>query len=462
MSPTGRPKGESRSAQREGTPTNPPGRPRGEYRGAQREGNPSALRGNQVAGLAAAIAEIRPLTAPADLLLHHYFRRHPEVGRADRAVITEGVFAYLRRRRSIEALAGTTQPMKLALATLVRAQGLSVRELEDVARAADVRWLREFKARPDDALGAATLAELPDWLWDRLGAAYGDAARAEIARALLAPATLDLRVNTLRATRDAVRARLAADGIAALPTPWSPLGLRVEGRPSLARHPLLEDGSIEIQDEGSQLVGLLVAPKRTDMVVDFCAGAGGKTLLLGALMRSQGRLYAFDTDERRLARLKPRLARSGLSNVQPEEIAHERDARVKRLAGKADRVLVDAPCTGIGTLRRNPDLKWRHDETALAELAAKQASILAAAARLVKPKGRLVYATCSLLPEENEHIVEAFLAAHPEFHAQDAAAELARAKIPLDTGPTLKLAPDTHGCDGFFAAVLERDAAGAS
>jgi 16S rRNA (cytosine967-C5)-methyltransferase len=456
MSPKGRPEGEYRSAQREGATTNPTGRPEGHYRSAKRDGTAATLRGNQLAGLAAAIAEIRPLTAPADLLLHHYFRRHPEVGRADRAIITEGVFAYLRRRRSIEALAGTTQPMKLALATLVRAQGLSVRELEDVARAADVRWLREFKARPDDALDAATLAELPDWLWDRLGAAYGDAARAEIARALLAPATLDLRVNTLRATRDAVRARLAADGIAALPTPWSPLGLRVEGRPSLARHPLLEDGSIEIQDEGSQLVGLLVAPKRTDMVVDFCAGAGGKTLLLGALMRSQGRLYAFDTDERRLSRLKPRLARSGLSNVHPQLIAHERDPRVKRLAGKIDRVLVDAPCTGFGTLRRNPDLKWRQPETAVAELAAKQRAILAAAATLVKPGGRLVYATCSILPEENRAVVDAFLATQPAFRLGDAAAALRQADCPLDTGALLEVMPHAHGCDGFFAAILER------
>ena len=312
------------------------------------------LRSNQVAGLAAAIAEIRPLPAPADALIHQHFRRHAEIGRADRAFITEGVFAYLRRRRSIETLAATTQPEKLALATLVRVQGHSVRELEGVVRAADARWLREFKARTDETLDAATLAELPDWLWQRLGAAYGDDARAALARALLAGATLDLRVNPLRVTREAVRVALAADGIVAVPTPWSPLGLRVQGRPSLARHPLLQDGSIEIQDEGSQLVGLLVAPKRNEMVVDFCAGAGGKTLLLGALMRSQGRLYAFDTVDWRLARLKPRLARSGLSNVHPQLIAHERDPRVRRLAGKIDRVLVDAPCTGFGTLRRNP------------------------------------------------------------------------------------------------------------
>jgi 16S rRNA (cytosine967-C5)-methyltransferase len=192
------------------------------------------------------------------------------------------------------------------------------------------------------------------------------------------------------------------------------------------------------------------------MVVDFCAGAGGKTLLLGALMRSTGRLYAFDTTERRLAKLKPRLARSGLSNVHPQLIAHERDTRVKRLAGKIDRVLVDAPCTGFGTLRRNPDLKWRQRASAVAELVQKQKAILAGAATLVKPGGRLVYATCSVLPEENEEVVEAFVTAHPNFAPRDAAAELARAGIALDTGPALKLRPDVHGCDGFYAAVLER------
>jgi 16S rRNA (cytosine967-C5)-methyltransferase len=211
-----------------------------------------------------------------------------------------------------------------------------------------------------------------------------------------------------------------------------------------------------VQDEGSQLIGYVVAPRRTDMVVDFCAGAGGKTLLLGALMRSQGRLYAFDVVDKRLAKLTPRLARSGLSNVHPQVLTSERDTRVKRLAGKVDRVLVDAPCTGFGTLRRNPDLKWRQPESAVAELAAKQAAILASAATLVKPGGRLVYATCSVLPEENEDIVAAFLAVHPEWTTGNVAAELARAGIPLDTGPTLKLLPHLHGCDGFFAALLER------
>jgi len=414
------------------------------------------LHANQLSGLAAAIADVAPLSAPADALLHQFFRRHPEMGQQDRAFVSEGVFAYLRRRRSLEVIADTATPVRLAPAVAVRDLGRSVRELEPLLRGRDADWLREFKARLAMDLAPAVAADLPDWLWARLGTVYGEEERSALARAWLQPAPLDLRVNPLRMTRDAAREALAATGLAAAPMPYSPLGLRLAGRPSLTRHPLVQDGTLEIQDEGSQLIGWLVAPKRTDMVADFCAGAGGKSLLLGALMRSHGRLYAFDVSERRLANLKPRLARSGLSNVHPQLIAHERDAKIKRLAGKLDRVLVDAPCTGFGTLRRNPDLKWRQTEADLAELTAKQAAILAAAATLVKPGGRLVYATCSVLPEENGDIVDGFLAAHPGFARIDAAAELARAGIALDTGPTLVLLPHRHGCDGFFAAVLER------
>lgn len=415
-----------------------------------------SVRPHDVAGLAGAIERVRGFAAPADGALRAYFREHKRMGQHDRARVAEGVFAFLRRMRSLEALAETSNPRRLALAVLVRDLGHSVRELEGVTRAGEREWLAAFKARLHAPLPPAVAADLPDWLWERLGAAYGETRRDALAKALAVAAPFDLRANVLKTSRDEALAALAAEGMRVEPTRYAPCGLRVSGRPALARHPWLADGRLEVQDEGSQLVAHLVAPKRTDLVVDFCAGAGGKTLALGALMRSEGRLYALDVDARRLARLKPRLARSGLTNVQPEEIEHERDVRVKRLAGKADRVLVDAPCTGIGTLRRNPDLKWRHDESALAELTAKQAAILEAASTLVKPAGRLVYATCSLLPEENEHIVDAFLATHPQFRMLDAAAELARLKIPLDTGPTLKLAPDTHGCDGFFGAILQR------
>ena len=416
------------------------------------------LRANQVAGIGAAIAEVRPLAVPADTLLHHFFRRHPAMGQQDRALVADAVFAYLRRRRSLEALAQTDAPRKLALAVLVRELGHSVPELSSLVSPIDAEWLTALKARLGSELPPAVASDLPDWLWARLGTAFGDDERLALARAWLAPAPLDLRVNPLKTSRDAARDALAASGIDAAPTPYSPLGLRVDGRPSLARHPLIASGALEVQDEGSQLVGYLVAPRRGEMVADFCAGAGGKTLLMGALMRSQGRLYAFDVSAKRLANLKPRLARSGLSNVHPQHLEGERDAKVKRLAGKLDRVLVDAPCTGFGTLRRNPDLKWRQQESAVAELARKQDAILASAAKLVKPGGRLVYATCSVLPDENDDVVARFLAAHPAFARGDAAAELARAAIALDTGPDLRLLPHRHGCDGFFAAILNRQA----
>jgi 16S rRNA (cytosine967-C5)-methyltransferase len=414
------------------------------------------VRAGELAALAAAIERVRRFDTPADTGLSAFFRSHPEMGQRDRAFIADGVFALLRRMRSLEALAETTEPRKLAIAIVVREMGRSLRDLEPALNAAEGLWVRAFKSRLHNTLPPAVAADLPDWLWDRLGDAYGEPTRAALAQAWQAAAPFDLRVNPVKGPREAALAQLVADGFDAAATKYSPLGIRVAGRPSLAKHPWLADGRLEVQDEGSQLIGYVVAPRRTDMVVDFCAGAGGKTLLLGALMRSQGRLYAFDVVANRLAKFTPRLARSGLSNVHPQLLASERDTKVKRLAMKIDRVLVDAPCTGFGTLRRNPDLKWRQRAAAVAELAAKQTSILAAAATLVKPGGRLVYATCSVLPEENEAIVEAFLAAHPHFTPGNVAADLARASIALDTGPTLKLLPHLHGCDGFFAAVLER------
>jgi 16S rRNA (cytosine967-C5)-methyltransferase len=411
---------------------------------------------SQVAALAAAIGELAPLTHPADAALHRFFGAHRELGAQDRAFVTEGVFAWLRRRRSLEAIAQTADPRRLALAVVVRNLHASVRDIDAFLDTRESTWLATFKSRLDTPLPPAVALDLPDWLWDRLGTVLGDDGRDAFAQASLLPAPLDLRVNAQKITRDAALAALAEAGLDARATPYAPLGIRIDGRPVLTRHPLFVEGAIEVQDEGSQLVALMVAPRRGEMVADFCAGAGGKTLALGAMMRNTGRLYAFDTSARRLAKLTPRLARSGLSNVHPQALAGERDAKVKRLAGKLDRVLVDAPCTGFGTLRRNPDLKWRQREADVAELAAKQAAILAAAATLVKPGGRVVYATCSVLPDENDAIVDAFLAAHPAFAEQDAARELARAGVALDTGTRLRVTPQAHGCDGFFAAILEK------
>ena len=413
------------------------------------------MRRSEIAALAAAIEDVREFKVPADNGLSAFFRQHRELGARDRPFIAEGVFAYLRRMRSLEAIAETRDPHHLALAVLVREMGRSLRDLAPLLPASDDIWLRAFKSRMHNPLPPAVAHDVPDWLWDRLGNAYGDETRSKLARAWLAPAPMDLRVNTMKTTRDAALEALVAEDVQAAPTPYSPLGIRVLGRPSLDAW--IRDGRVEVQDEGSQLVGFAVAPKRNEMVVDFCAGAGGKTLLLGALMRSHGRLYAFDVSEARLAKLAPRLARSGLSNVHPQVLQSERDPKVKRLAGKVDRVLVDAPCTGFGTLRRNPDLKWRQPESAVDELCARQSAILAAASTLVKPGGRIVYATCSVLPEENERVVERFLSDNPSFAMADVKANLERAGIALDdAGPTLKLLPHVHHCDGFFAAVLVR------
>jgi 16S rRNA (cytosine967-C5)-methyltransferase len=284
----------------------------------------------------------------------------------------------------------------------------------------------------------------------------------KLAAALNEPAPLDLRVNTLKLKREEAQAQLAALGIEAVPTPYSPLGLRIDGKPALNKLELFTSGAVEVQDEGSQLLALLLAPKRGEMVVDFCAGAGGKTLALGAAMRNTGRLYAFDVSGHRLDALKPRLARSGLSNVYPAQIAHERDDRIKRLAGKIDRVLVDAPCSGLGTLRRNPDLKWRQSPQAVVELQAKQRAILASAARLVKPGGRLVYATCSLLDAENEAIAAEFAAAHADFKPLAADEALGKAQVErageLVENGALRLWPHRHATDGFFAVAWERAA----
>jgi 16S rRNA (cytosine967-C5)-methyltransferase len=407
----------------------------------------------------AATHELLRLQQPADVALSAFFRAHRS-GPQERAFIADTAYAVLRKLRSLTAWVGPgATPRQLVLAALIRATGLSYRSLDAVLSKHDAEWLAQRKAQVEPVLTLAEQADLPDWLTERLTSLMPEAELLALARALNQPAPLDLRVNLLKDTRPVVLAQLEKHGLQAIPCPLAPEGVRLAGKPALSQYPLFLSGAIEVQDEGSQLLGHLLAPKRGEMVVDFCAGAGGKTLLLGALMRSTGRLYAFDVSEKRLAKLKPRLARSGLSNVHPVAIAHENDQRVKRLAGKCDRVLVDAPCSGLGTLRRNPDLKWRQTPESVAELVVKQGNILAAAARLLKPGGRLVYATCSLLPEENAQIVDAFLAAHPQFARRSAAEVLAAQGIAIELpGPDLQLLPNVHGTDGFYAAVLERTA----
>jgi len=411
----------------------------------------------QLDAIVAALTVLLPARAPADAELRRFFRENRQLGSRDRPIVAETAYAALRRRRLLEHVTPKATPREIALATLVKLQGVGLGQIESALRAGEKDWLVALKARDLEELPLGIRADLPDWVIERLRRTMDDESILALGRSLQQGAPLDLRVNSMKAPREAVLDRLEFDELAAAPTRYSPLGVRLRDKPSLEKHPMFLDGAVEVQDEGSQLLGLLVEPKRGEMVVDFCAGAGGKTLQMGAAMASTGRIYAFDISDARLARFAPRLKRSGLSNVFPQRISGENDAKVKRLRGKIDRVLVDAPCTGLGTLRRNPDLKWRQTEEAVAELNAKQTAILDSAATLVKPGGRLVYGTCSLLAEENEDVVARFLAAHPDFHLVPAKDVLARQGVSVpDVGEYLRLDPRRHETDGFFAAVLEK------
>ncbi|MEA3121133.1 MAG: rRNA (cytosine967-C5)-methyltransferase [Paraburkholderia sp.] len=417
------------------------------------------LHGFLIGQTEALLAEILKFAGPADATTSRFFRAHPKLGHSERGIIAEAVFAVLRRRMEFAHLgeSGTGTPTRrLALLGLMQTVGRSA--IKPFASDNENAWLDHVSKIDPASLPLRIRLNLPDWIASALSAHFDSGELAQLAAALNYPAPLDLRANPLKANRDQVLAALQEVGIDAGATPFAPFGVRLADKPALTKLKVFEDGWVEVQDEGSQLLCSLVAPRRGEMIVDFCAGAGGKTLALGAAMRSTGRLYAFDVSERRLAKLKPRLARSGLSNVHPVLIDSEHDVKIKRLAGKIDRVLVDAPCSGLGTLRRNPDLKWRQSADAVAELAPKQASILASAARLVKPGGRLVYATCSLLEAENEAVVAQFLADHPEFTLVPAGKVLAEQRIEVEMGDYLSLWPHRHATDGFFAAVLERRA----
>jgi 16S rRNA (cytosine967-C5)-methyltransferase len=405
---------------------------------------------------AALLNEVLRAAAPASKQMERYFRAHRAMGLRDRAEAAETVYACLRHKRLLEHVAESSDPRDLVAVHWLRA-GLSARALADAGYTGDGRILATRTRTLDIArLPFAVRMSLPDWLAERLLAQYGADEAQALAEALNQPAPVDLRVNTLKAKPDDVRRRLAEENFTADATPYSPVGLRLHERAPLFRTESFKQGLFEVQDEGSQILALLLEPRRGEMVVDFCAGGGGKTLHLGALMANSGSLYAFDVSAARLERLTPRLRRAGLSNVRPVVLAHEREARVQRLYGKIDRVLIDAPCSGTGTLRRNPDIKWRAID--LPALTETQRRILEAAAPLVKRGGRLVYATCSLLAEENQDVVAAFCAAHPELARLAAGEILARRHVAIEPAAdgTLQLLPHRHGTDGFYAAVLER------
>ncbi|MDJ0949677.1 MAG: RsmB/NOP family class I SAM-dependent RNA methyltransferase [Alphaproteobacteria bacterium] len=401
---------------------------------------------------------------PADRLLSGWFRRRRYVGSKDRRAIQTHVYGVLRRRAALDwwlARQGLHEPD--GRARLIAALALD----DDMAAFDGSQYGPPPLSEAETALAAGLAgqplghpeqpdwvrANGPEWLAPRLRDAFGDGFAEEMA-ALNAEAPVDLRVNVLKADRQAARAALAAEDIAAEPTPISPVGLRLQGRRTLPSTAAFRDGLIEVQDEGSQIAALLVDARPGQSVCDLCAGAGGKTLALAAAMRNQGEILACDADAARLRPIRSRLARAGVTIATPEVLEDDKGLE----EGAFDRVLVDAPCSGSGAWRRNPDARVRLTPEELARLTEAQGQLLAQAADLVRPGGRLVYVTCSVLPEENERQVDAFLAGRGGFAAVPIGqvwAEVIGGPGPAD-GPYLLLTPARHGTDGFFVAVLER------
>jgi len=427
------------------------------------------------ARLAAAIELLTEIDAkprrPADAVANDFFRARRFIGSGDRRAVSDRAWRVLRTRRRLEwwiARTPAAPTPRLLVAASLLLEGWTVSGLKQSYSGGQYgpAPLLQPETEAVGALEGHTLAhpampdavrlEVPDWVLPHLQARFGPALEAEMLAAL-DPAPLDLRVNLLKSTRDGARAALASEGLDTAPTPLSPWGLRIDGRRAVTSGPAFQSGLVEIQDEGSQLVAALVGAGPDMRVVDWCAGAGGKTLALAMLMGNQGHLVACDVSAPRLDGAVRRLRRAGVHNAE-RHLVEPGDKWAKRRAGSFDRVLVDAPCTGTGTWRRNPDARLRLRALDLEELQPKQAGILDAAARLVRPGGRLIYATCSLLAPENEAQVDAFLARTPGF-----------ALVPLDQvwalpapmpgpGPYMRLTPMQHGTDGFFGAVLERAA----
>ncbi len=419
------------------------------------------------------LADIAADPRPADAVANEFFRARRFIGSSDRRAVAERVWSVLRASRRLGwwldrvglPSTGLAAPrLRLAAALVLEGMALEVvaklfsggkfapASLDGGERAALAGLAGHTLDHP--AMGPAVRFELPDWLLPHLAARFGPALPAE-ATALLAPAPLDLRANLLKGPRAAARTALAAEGIEATATRFSPWGLRIAGRRPVTAGAAFRAGLVEIQDEGSQLIALLADAKPGLRVADLCAGAGGKTLALAMTMENRGQLVACDVSAARLDGAIRRLRRAGVHNVERHLLAPG-DKWAKRRAGGFDRVLVDAPCTGTGTWRRNPDARARLTETDLAELTAKQALILDQAAPLVRSGGKLIYATCSLLAEENEAQVSAFLVRHPDYALLPLARAWPLASAPPVAGDVLALTPARHGTDGFFAAVLER------
>ncbi|HYD18132.1 MAG TPA: RsmB/NOP family class I SAM-dependent RNA methyltransferase [Patescibacteria group bacterium] len=414
------------------------------------------------------LTEVLAVEKPADAVASFYFRNRRFIGSKDRAAIQLRFFRVMREYHRlswwITQNGGRVDARTLTIADLILHKEFDAKAVNEIFSGAQYAPLEMTK--PERDLTRALMGkgletpempererlECPEWAYPLLKEVLGPNLENEL-QAMMTPAPLDLRVNAIKASRDELLAEFRRDGLDAEPGKISPLCIRMRNRPPIAQHEFYKNGLVEIQDEGSQMVALLAQAKPGEQVADFCAGAGGKTLALGASMNNKGRIVAMDVLDKRLERAKERFRRAGLHNIETRALTSERDKYVKRHERHFDLVLVDAPCTGVGTWRRDPDKRWRMLGPGISSLVPLQKNIIDSAYRMVKPGGRLVYATCSLLPDENERQVETFLAAHPEFTLKPAK-ELVDIK---GAGDYLKLTPAQHDTDGFFAAVLVRN-----
>ncbi|MFQ5534782.1 MAG: RsmB/NOP family class I SAM-dependent RNA methyltransferase [Sphingomonadales bacterium] len=427
--------------------------------------------------LGAIEAETLSLGLPADRVVRNFFRERRFAGSKDRAAITGLAYEVLRHKARLMWRVGQvdgalkTRPRALVIAALLDLHGLDFSsvfehfsgagygpvQLDD----AEAAMCRALTGPSADAPAMPDWARLdyPDWMDQALRSRFGPDLEPEL-NALNQRAAVDIRVNTLRLSRDKVAGQLRDRGIESDLCPWSPTGLRVPGRARVNDLDLFRQGAIEFQDEGAQIASLMCDPRSGMQVVDLCAGAGGKSLAMAAIMTGKGQLHAFDRETKRLRALEKRLRRADVRNVQlggrPE------GGKFEALVGRADRVILDVPCGGSGTWRRNPDLKWRYGVGAIDEFATRQRELLDQGARLVKKGGRLIYVTCSVLEQENEEQVRDFLAANPAFSLipyQTVWRDVTGTEAPdsaSNMSECLQLTPCRHGTDGFFIAVLER------
>ena len=423
------------------------------------------MKPSSLAGHAIELIEIlQNDSRPADHLIDTFFRRRRYLGSHDRRELAESVYGILRHLRRLQTFISRVNPDCIAHpAWLFAAYKLHLEKIPPQALQAyalpisspEIRGL----AASDFDFGLANLGlrtSFPDWLVDKLKKQMGESETERLLEAMNQPPPLTIRVNTLKATRETCLQELRKRGCDCAPTQISPDGILLKKRANLFGLDLFRDGWFDLQDEGSQIISLLLDPKPNWRIADVCAGGGGKTLHLAALMKNRGEIRALDIVPQRLENLRKRGRRCGIHNIRAQ-LLHS-DEIPQTLPGKMEALLIDAPCTGTGVLRRNPDAKWKISEAQVREMAAKQKQIMRHYAPLLKPRGRLVYATCSVLTDENEEVVQSFLAEHADFRPGDAAAILQRHQLaPLANSNTIHLFPHQHNTDGFFAAVLERN-----